>query len=95
MAPSANLGVTVPGLASVVLNKQASNPDGSLTVTAVSIRASTSQSIDIASVTCVPHIIDDKPVTPAPTPTGSGNNLAHLLSAGFAEIDLAVHPVGV
>lgn len=47
-----NTGVDVPGVASVMLNKQVKNDDGSLTVTAISINVNGVQTLDIASATC-------------------------------------------
>ncbi|AUS79443.1 hypothetical protein C1701_14945 [Actinoalloteichus sp. AHMU CJ021] len=47
-----NTGVQVPGIAEVLLNKQVENEDGTLTVTALSIRVVGLQTIDIASATC-------------------------------------------
>jgi hypothetical protein len=47
-----NTKVTVPGLASVTLNKQVTNKDGSVTVTAISIDVDGVQKLDLASCTC-------------------------------------------
>ncbi|WP_016701453.1 choice-of-anchor P family protein [Actinoalloteichus spitiensis] len=47
-----NTGVQVPGIAEVLLNKQVENEDGTLTVTALSIRVAGLQTIDVASATC-------------------------------------------
>jgi hypothetical protein len=48
----ANTAVKVPGLVSVLLNKQTTHKDGSVTVTAISINVDGIQKIDIASATC-------------------------------------------
>ncbi|AOS65399.1 choice-of-anchor P family protein [Actinoalloteichus hymeniacidonis] len=58
-----NTGVDVPGLATVLLNRQVTGDDGSLTVTALSIELAGLQSIDIASATCAAGA-----ETPAPEP---------------------------
>lgn len=47
-----NTKVAVPGLASVTLNKQVTNKDGSVTVTAISIDVDGIQKLDLASCTC-------------------------------------------
>lgn len=47
-----NTKVAVPGLASVTLNKQVTNKDGSVTVTALSIDVDGIQKLDLASCTC-------------------------------------------
>ncbi|ASO22459.1 hypothetical protein FHR81_004184 [Actinoalloteichus hoggarensis] len=60
-----NTGVDVPGLATVMLNRQVTGPDGSLTVTALSVEVAGLQSIDIASATCAAGA--DEPGTPEPT----------------------------
>jgi hypothetical protein len=54
-----NTAVGVPGVASVILNKQTTNDDGSLTVTAISITVDGVQTLDIASATCAPAAGDD------------------------------------
>ncbi|HVV10826.1 choice-of-anchor P family protein [Amycolatopsis sp.] len=54
VAVPANTGVSVPGVLSVVLNKQVTHKDGSVTVTAISINVDNVQKIDIASATCAP-----------------------------------------
>ncbi|MEU4802173.1 choice-of-anchor P family protein [Actinosynnema sp. NPDC023587] len=50
--PPPNTGVGVPGVASVVLNKQTRAADGTLTVVAIAIEAAGVQKIDIASASC-------------------------------------------
>jgi hypothetical protein len=50
--PKPNTAISVPGLASVVLNKQTRAADGSLTVTAIWIEVNRIQRIQIASTTC-------------------------------------------
>lgn len=69
-APAPNTEITVPGGASVVLNKQTTQPDGSLTVTAINVEVPGTQSIDIASATCAAkaHSIPTPPPAP-PQPT--------------------------
>lgn len=47
-----NTKVAVPGLLSVTLNKQVTNKDGSVTVTAISIDVDGIQKLDLASCTC-------------------------------------------
>jgi hypothetical protein len=74
-----NTAVGVPGVASVILNKQTTNDDGSLTVTAISITVDGVQTLDIASAACAPAAGDDdgdgdptNPSTTAPSePTAS------------------------
>ncbi|MEU6645053.1 choice-of-anchor P family protein [Saccharomonospora sp. NPDC046836] len=74
-----NTGIDIPGLASVLLNKQVTNPDGSVTVTALSVKVSELQTLDIASATCAPAEDDDDdngggtPTTTAPPTTTPGN----------------------
>ncbi|APU17274.1 MULTISPECIES: choice-of-anchor P family protein [Actinoalloteichus] len=60
-----NTGVDVPGLATVLLNRQVTNPDGSLTVTALSVEVAGLQSVDIASATCAAGA--EGPESPEPT----------------------------
>lgn len=62
-----NTGVEVPGLLSVELNKQVTNKDGSITVTAISINVDGIQKIDLASATCAAG--DDDGDTPTTVPT--------------------------
>ncbi|MEJ2859116.1 MULTISPECIES: choice-of-anchor P family protein [unclassified Saccharothrix] len=63
--PAPNTRVQVPGVVSVVLNKQTRAADGSLTVVAVSVEVAGLQKIDIASATCA------QAQKPAPTTTSS------------------------
>ncbi|ASR38394.1 hypothetical protein BAY61_29155 [Prauserella marina] len=68
-----NTGVEVPGVASVLLNKQTQNDDGSLTVTAISIEVNGLQTIDVASATCAEAA--EVPEQPEPTdPPGDDDN---------------------
>lgn len=71
-----NTGIEVPGLASVMLNKQVKHSDGSVTVTAISISVDGVQKLDIASATCAPG--DDNggggSETPSTTPATSTSN---------------------
>ncbi|GAB3581925.1 hypothetical protein GCM10027445_54450 [Amycolatopsis endophytica] len=67
-----NTTVAVPGLLSVVLNKQVKKDDGTLTVTAISIKIDHLQTLDIASVTCAPGEDDgDDDTTPTTEPTAT------------------------
>jgi hypothetical protein len=76
-APNSTVAVPVQGLGtvSVVLNKQAHNPDGSLTVTAIEVKLTLAtgkaQTIDISSATCSAGGVATPPITPGPTPTGT------------------------
>jgi hypothetical protein len=65
LKPAKNSGLNLEGVASVVLNEQVANPDGSLTVTAVAIRLLNAQTIDIASATCAAGA--EAPEDPEPT----------------------------
>lgn len=71
-----NTTVAVPGLLSVVLNKQVTHDDGSITVTAISIKVDNVQTLDIASATCAPGDDDngdgdDETPTTEPTATST------------------------
>lgn len=89
VAAPPNTDVKVPGLASVVLNKQTTHKDGSITVTAISISIDGIQKLDLASATCVdddgdgsgpqaPEPTTSKPTAPPAskpsTPTSPSNN---------------------
>jgi hypothetical protein len=67
VAAPPNTAIKVPGVASVVLNKQTKNANGSLTVTAISINVNGIQTLDVASATCAAGH-DDLP-RPTSTPT--------------------------
>jgi len=75
-APNSTVEVPVKGIGavSVVLNKQVHNPDGSLTVTAISVKlglaAGKAQSIDISSATCAAGAPSSHG-TPTPPSTGT------------------------
>jgi hypothetical protein len=84
-APNSALSVPVQGLGTVgvTLNKQARNPDGSLTVTAIEVRLADAQTISVSSATCdargsgtpgqPPTPPPGQPIgkpTPKPSPTG-------------------------
>ncbi|WP_232376476.1 choice-of-anchor P family protein [Amycolatopsis aidingensis] len=79
-----NTAVQVPGVASVVLNKQVTKGDGTVTVTAISIKIDRVQAIEVASATCAPGEGDGgqpaspepapEPTDPAGPPAGSGND---------------------
>ncbi|CCH35167.1 choice-of-anchor P family protein [Actinosynnema sp. NPDC047251] len=69
--PPANTGITVPGVASVVLNKQTRAADGTLTVVGIAVEVAGLQKIDIASATCAKVVGRAEPTTTAPAgPTG-------------------------
>ncbi|MBK1785089.1 hypothetical protein JHE00_12205 [Prauserella sp. ASG 168] len=73
----ANTAVEVPGLASVTLNKQVTNEDGSTTVTALSVEVNNLQTLDLASATCSKAGDDDgeEPTTPPTDDNGDdGDN---------------------
>jgi hypothetical protein len=73
-APNTALSVPIAGVgtASVTLNKQARNADGSLTVTAIEVKLALAtgqaQAIDISSATCSAA---QAPTPPTPTPTST------------------------
>ncbi|NIH86725.1 choice-of-anchor P family protein [Amycolatopsis granulosa] len=73
VAAPANTTVAVPGVLSVVLNKQVKHEDGSITVTAISVKIDNVQTLDLASVTCAPGDDHDggKPTTSPSKPTSS------------------------
>ncbi|MDQ2582568.1 choice-of-anchor P family protein [Saccharothrix yanglingensis] len=71
LRPAPGTGVAVPGVASVVLNDQRRNGDGSLTVTAVVVEAANLQRIEIASATCARGAAEEQTPTPSATPTPS------------------------
>lgn len=68
-SPAPNTEVTVidPAVASVVLNRQTTAPDGTLTVDAIYVRLLSGQTITIASSSCTP--------TGVPIPVATGNGL--------------------
>ncbi|TWE14490.1 hypothetical protein FHX69_6639 [Prauserella muralis] len=74
VAAPPNTGVDVPGVASVVLNKQTENPDGSTTVTAISIKVNKLQTIDIASATCAEGSTPTQPPGEPTTPPDNGDD---------------------
>lgn len=65
-APNTTVTVVDPAVASVVLNRQTTAPDGTLTVDAIYITLLNSQTITIASSSCTPT------VDPIPMATGTG-----------------------
>jgi hypothetical protein len=69
VAGPANTTVGVPGLASVTLNKQTKNTDGSVTVTAIEINVDGIQKVDLASVTCAVGTGGAPAPAPTTTPT--------------------------
>lgn len=85
-SPSPNTVINVPGIASVTINEQISNGDGSLTVNAIHIRLLGSigtGDVIISSATCGPPGL--------PTPLASGAGL--WLSLGL--LGFAVVPAGL
>ncbi|MFD9890271.1 choice-of-anchor P family protein [Amycolatopsis sp. NPDC059027] len=77
-AAAPNTTISVPGLASVTLNKQTKNKDGSITVTAIEIGVDGIQKLSLASATCTPEADGDggtsttappEPTKPADKPT--------------------------
>lgn len=62
-APAPNQGLTVPGIATLVLNEQITNPDGSLTVNALHLTllptalGASALDVVIGSVTCGPNAV--------------------------------------
>jgi hypothetical protein len=71
VAGPANTTVGVPGLASVTLNKQTKNKDGSVTVTAIELNVDGIQKVDLASVTCAGGTPTSTPTTTPASPTSS------------------------
>lgn len=69
VAAPANTTVAVPGVLSVVLNKQVKHDDGSITITAIAVKIDNLQTLDLASVTCAPG--DDNGGGGETTPTTS------------------------
>ena len=67
-SPAANTEISVPGVATLVLNKQTQKADGSLTVTAVHLSVEGTQTIDVASATCGQSLGEPSP----PPPPGGG-----------------------
>lgn len=68
VSPPANTEISVPGVGTLVLNKQTENADGSLTVTAVHLSVGGTQTIDVASATCGQSFGNPSP----PMPPGGG-----------------------
>lgn len=62
--PAPNFGVSIPGIAELLLNKQVVNPDGSLTVTALTVTIA-GTGFSIGEVTCGPNALTaDVPMLP-------------------------------
>ncbi len=80
-SPAPNTGVTVPGVAQITLNRQTSNPDGSLTVDAIYINLlSGLQTVTIATSSCQPTTL----VIPTIAPQfAAGAGVLGLLVLGF------------
>lgn len=82
LAPAPNTTVPVPGVASIVLNKQTRNADGSLTVTAIWIEINGVQRIQISSATCAKGSANGggsggggtTTIPPTPGDNGNGNS---------------------
>jgi hypothetical protein len=66
-----NTAVAVPGLLSVVLNKQVTHQDGAVTVTAISINVDGIQKLDLATATCTPGAGDNGGTTSSSKPVSS------------------------
>lgn len=80
-SPAPNTGVTVPGVAQITLNRQVTNPDGSLTVDAIFINLlSGTQTVTIATASCQPAVL----VVPVIAPQfAAGAGVLGLLVLGF------------
>ncbi|WP_158884488.1 choice-of-anchor P family protein [Amycolatopsis anabasis] len=81
VAAAPNTTVGVPGLASVTLNKQTKNKNGSVTVTAIEVSVDGIQKLSLASATCAtggdgdggtPTTEPTKPTKPTDKPTSPG-----------------------
>lgn len=80
-APNSTVTVVDPAVASVVLNRQTTAPDGTLTVDAIFITLLNTQTITIASSSCTP--------TGVPIPIATGTGL--LLGGGLLAIAVLVY----
>lgn len=80
-APNTTVTVADPAVASVVLNRQTTAPDGTLTVDAIYITLLNGQTVTIASSSCTPT------VDPIPMATGSGL----LLGGGLLALAVLVY----
>jgi len=70
--PAPNTAISVPGVATIVLNRQVINPDGSLTVDAIFIDLlSGTQTVTIATSSCQPAVLVI-PAIAAPFAVGAG-----------------------
>lgn len=65
VTPPPNTEIGIPGLAGVTLNKQVTNDDGSVSVTAISLDLGVQQ-LDLSSVTCAAGAGGDEPGTDEP-----------------------------
>ncbi|MFC7486552.1 choice-of-anchor P family protein [Knoellia sp. CPCC 206453] len=77
-APNTNVTVVDPAVASVVLNRQTTAADGTLTVDAIFITLLNSQTITIATSTCGPALLPIPVVAPA---VAIGGGLALAIAA--------------
>lgn len=75
-APNTQVTVLDPAVASVVLNRQTTGPDGTLTVDAIYVTLLNSQTITVASSSCTPGT--------NPIPMGTGRGL--LLGGGLLAV---------
>lgn len=81
VTPAPNTGVSVPGIATITLNRQVTNPDGSLTVDAIFIDLlSGTQTITIATSSCQPEVLVIPVIAPA---FAIGAGVFGLLGFGF------------
>jgi hypothetical protein len=71
VAVAPNTIVGVPGLASVMLNKQTTNKDGSVTIIAIEVNVDGIQKVDLASVTCAGDDGTDGATTESEKPTAT------------------------
>lgn len=82
--PAANTTVVgLAGVATVVLNRQTFNRDGSLTVDAVFIRLLNGQTVAVASSTCQPAVLVISMIAPSMALAAGGPAVAGLLVFGF------------
>lgn len=82
--PGVNIPVSIPGVADIVLNRQSTAPDGTLTVDAVYITLlGSSQTITLAESTCNAASVAPVPILPAKTLAFSVGGLGLLLIGGL------------
>lgn len=87
-----NTAVRVPELASVVLNKQVTHEDGTVTVTALSISVDNLQTLDLGSATCASvrsgTVPTSEPTTSEPTTSRSSDGTAPRPTPVRAHLDV-------